>query len=156
MLTSFLYNYALSCSGYAQTNLKFRQSHQLEKLFKSILVLSILGMVSILFLHSDACALMEVPPFNADLDKLLKSELPANCEISCPDRGFRFRSDSNGKKPEFASNSRLDTQGSDFSKRSPRNGPGIQVSYQCLRRRYKSRVCRGPLRERSWRSTSCD
>jgi D-alanyl-D-alanine carboxypeptidase/D-alanyl-D-alanine-endopeptidase (penicillin-binding protein 4) len=83
MLTSFLYNYALSRSGYAQTNLKFRQSHQLGKLFKSIFVLSVLGMVSILFLHSDACALMEVPPFNADLDKLLQSELPANCEISC-------------------------------------------------------------------------
>ncbi|MGP8282716.1 MAG: D-alanyl-D-alanine carboxypeptidase/D-alanyl-D-alanine-endopeptidase [Desulfomonilaceae bacterium] len=83
MLIFILLNYALNRSRYAQTNPNLSAFNQLLRFPKSILALSIIGMVSIVLLHSDACALMEVPPFNADLDKILQRELPANCEISC-------------------------------------------------------------------------
>ena len=156
MLTPFLYNYTLSRSGYAQTNLKFRQSHQLEKLFKSIFVLSVLGMVSILFLHSDACALMEVPPFNADLDKLLRSELPANCEISCQIADLDSGRVLMEKKPNLpltpASTLKVVTSASALQEMGP--------EYKFLTNVYADDIKAGSVGnlfvKGQWRSTPCD
>ncbi len=83
MFILFLYNEAQNRSGYAQTNWNLSASNKLLSFPKFILAFLIIGIISIAFLHSNAYALMEVPPFNADFDKILQRELPGNCEISC-------------------------------------------------------------------------
>jgi len=83
MLIFILQSCALSQFRYAQANPKTGGFLQKFDFFNPVFAFIGLGIILTMFVNTDACALMEVPPFNSDLEKIIRRELPANCKISC-------------------------------------------------------------------------
>jgi serine-type D-Ala-D-Ala carboxypeptidase/endopeptidase (penicillin-binding protein 4) len=83
MLMAFLQTYAQGSFYYALI-VKTRRSINLKtSLSMSRMTLFALGVIFNLFVTSHASALQETPPFNADLERIIRRELPPNCQISC-------------------------------------------------------------------------
>ncbi|MGC8605357.1 MAG: D-alanyl-D-alanine carboxypeptidase/D-alanyl-D-alanine endopeptidase [Desulfomonilaceae bacterium] len=83
MLISILQINALGAFDNLFARLKRRHSPLGLDLFKYFIIPFFVSIISIPVVNSGAPDLTEIPPFNDELDKILKKELPPNCEVSC-------------------------------------------------------------------------